>query len=149
MMKQPPFSDEEEIARLVRSTLQSATQTNNLRLTQLRPAAPRHGRRPQRFHGWQRQLAAVCTAVALCLSLTIFYQGMEQSGWQGSAAATSAATATFTSQPTVTETDTVVALTETAVALATQAAAGQKHTPMPPATPIAALFKQPLTTQNN
>lgn len=147
MMNQPPLSDEEEIARLVRATLQSAAQTNNLRLKQLMPAVPQHGRRPQRFTGWQRQLAAVCTAVLFCLGLTVFYQSNQPSGWQGTSATTSTMTATFTSEPTVTETDTAVALTETAVVAATQAA--DVPTPRPPATPVAALFKQPLATQNN
>lgn len=148
MINQPHFSDEEEIARLVNTTLQTATQTNNLRLKQLMPEIPQNGRRRRRLTSlWGRQFAAICTAVLFCLSLYGFYQSNQPSAWQPPAGTSIAITATFTSEPTATDAGQPIVLTETAVAIETQAALNP--TPAPPATPIAALFDQNLLSNTN
>ena len=148
MIDQPQYSDEEKIAQLVHSTLQSATQTNNQRLKQLMPAIPQNGRQRRRLAGlWSRQFAAICTAVLLCLGLYGFYQSNQPSNWQPPAGTSIAITATFTSEPTATDAGQSLALTETAVAIETQAALNP--TPAPPATPIAALFNPNLLSNTN
>ncbi len=148
MINQPHFSDEEEIARLVHSTLHSATQTNNQRLKQLMPEIPQNGRQRRRLAGlWGRQFAAICTAVLFCLGLYGFYQSNQPSAWQSPAGTSIAITATFTSEPTATDSSQPILLTETAVAIETEAALNP--TPVPPPTPIAALFNQNLMSTTN
>ena len=148
MINQPPYPEDDEMARLVRSTLQAASQTSNRRLKQRMPEIPHTGRQHRRlFTGWQRQLAIICTAVVLCSGLYGFYQSNQQPAWQPIPATRIAATATFTSVPTMTQTIEGIAITETAVALETQSAAAK--TPTAAATPVAALFQQTLSTHNN
>ncbi len=124
MIQSPHFHDEEQIARLVRSTVQAAGQVDNGRLRQLMPAIPTRRQRPV----WQRQLATACAALLVCLGLF----GLYQTSQPGASVSPTyiAITATFTSEPTATETQTV---TSTAVAQTAIAA-----TPAPP-TPVAAL----------
>ncbi len=124
MIESPHFQDEEQIARLVRSTVQAAGQMDNGRLRQLMPPIP--VRRARQV--WQRQLATGLAALLVCLGLF----GLYQSGQPGAGVSPTyvAITATFTSEPTATETQTV---TSTAVAQTVMAA-----TPAPP-TPVAAL----------
>jgi uncharacterized iron-regulated membrane protein len=117
MIKSPHFQDDEQIARLVRSTLQVATQVDNGRLKQLMPPAPTRRQRLQR--SWHKQLATACTLFILCLGLF----GLYQTGAK-TAATPIAITATFTSEPTMTATSTAVA--------------NHTTTPAPP-TPVAAI----------
>ncbi|HRQ41154.1 MAG TPA: hypothetical protein PLD25_24820 [Chloroflexota bacterium] len=124
MIESPHFHDEEQIARLVRGTVQAAGQVDNGRLRQLMPAIPTRRTRPV----WQRQLATACAALLVCLGMFGLYQS-NQPGAGGSPTYV-AITATFTSEPTATETQTV---TSTAVAQPSLTA-----TPAPP-TPVAAL----------
>ena len=124
MIESPHFHDEEQIARLVRSTVQAAGQVDNGRLRQLMPPIPvRRARR-----AWQRQLATGLAALLVCLSLFGLYQSNQPGA--GALPTAVAITATFTSEPTATERQTV---TTTAVAQTAIAA-----TPAPP-TPVAAL----------
>jgi len=125
MIESPHFHDDEQIARLVRNTLQTAGQVDNARLRQLMPPLPIRRRRPI----WQRQLATACAALLLCLGMFGLYQ-TSQPGLAGSTPTSVAVTATFTSEPTATETQTA---TSTAVAHP-----GIAATPAPP-TPVAAL----------
>lgn len=136
MIESPHFSDDEQIARLVRTTLQAATQPDNGRLKQLMPPLPT--RRRRLLTAWQRQLALAGAAMIMCLGLFGLYQTGQQALWPGSAPTQVAITATFTSEPTATATDT--AATSTAVVLQTAVA-----TPAPP-TPVAAL---PSATARN
>ncbi len=131
MIESPHFHDDEQIARLVRSTVQAAGQMDNGRLRQLMPPIPVRRTRPV----WQRQLATACAVLVLCLGLFGLYQ-TSQPG-VGASPTYVAITATFTSEPTATETQTV---TSTAVAQPPTIA-----TPAPP-TPVAAL---PLFVNRN
>jgi uncharacterized iron-regulated membrane protein len=119
MIQSPQIQDDEQLARLVRSTLQAATQPENGRLKHLMPPPPSRRQRPPR--SWHKQLATACAVLVLCLGLV----GLYQSGAR-TAATPVAITATFTSEPTMTST-----ATSTAVAQ-------QTATPAPP-TPLAAL----------
>lgn len=122
--------DEQQLAGLVRSTLQAATKPDHGRLAQLRPAIPV---RPQtRWGMWQKQGAVICAVLVVCLSLLGVYQ-LKQGQNGGLFMPTfTAVTATFTSEPTATN-----PATSTAVA-----GAPLWVTPLPP-TPVAAL---PSTT---
>jgi hypothetical protein len=131
MIESPHFHDDEQIARLVRSTVQAAGQVENGRLRQLMPPIPVRRARPV----WQRQLATGCAALLLCLGLFGLYHSSQPGA--GASPTYVAITATFTSEPTATETQTV---TSTAVAHPAIIA-----TPAPP-TPVAAL---PLAVNRN
>ena len=145
MINQPHFSEEEEIANLVRTTLQTAAQTDNRRLKQLMPAVPKARQKHLSFKSWQRQLAVVCTMVLLCVGMFGLYQVNQQPVWQGPPTAL-AITATYTTEPTVTENSNVV-VTETVTAVETQAAV--PLIPRAAATPIAALSTGNLARNKN
>jgi hypothetical protein len=146
MMNSPQFSEEEEIARLVRSTLNTAAQMGDLRLKQLMPPIPASRRKRLLFSGWQRQLTMVCLALVLCLGVYGLYQANHQSAWQGPSPTTIAITATFTTEPTATESNEGTA-TETVTAVETQAAI--LATLPPRATPVAALSTTNILINNN
>jgi hypothetical protein len=133
MIESSPFPDDEQIARLVHSTLHAATQPDNGRLKQLMPSpSARHRKRfPQ---AWQKQLATVCAALILCLGLFGFYQTSHKAMWPNSVPKI---TATFTSEPTATATSTD-ALADTSATSTAVVSHSTRATPAPP-TPIAAL----------
>jgi hypothetical protein len=137
MIESPHFPDDEQLARLVRATIHTATQPDNGRLKQLMPPPPTRQRAlaGQRI-GWAKQLAPVCVTLILCLGLFGLYH-TSQPGVAGSAPTYAAITATFTSEPTATEMK-AQEMTSTAVAQQTALAQTPAATPAPP-TPIAAL----------
>lgn len=135
MIESPHFQDDEQLARLVRATLHTATQPDNGRLKQLMPPPPSRQRTV-----WFRQLAPACAALLLCLGLFGLYQ-TSQPGLPGTVPTYMAITATFTSEPTATEVK-EQAMTSTAVAQQTALAQTPVATPAPP-TPIAAISLPP------
>lgn len=127
--------DDLQLAQLVRTTLQAATQPAPGQLRALMPPPPKVAGMLR----WQRQWAVAVTCICLAL-LGLSTAWLAGSGWQV-APPPLAATATHTNVPTSTLAETTVgtahAPRETAVA--TRAASAATATPAPNPTPIAAL----------
>jgi hypothetical protein len=131
-----PDKTDDELARLVRQTIQAAGQPEYGRLRQLMPPPPNHSR-ARRMMQWQRPLTAVALAAFLLLSSVGLYRSSHQ--WGGYTPTLIAATATQTTAPTKTALPTSTAVVQqTAVA-----------TPAPLPTPIAAVQIRPSATHSN
>lgn len=135
------LQQERQIGQMVRSTLQQTTIAENGRLRELMPAIPKK-KTSNFFFGstWQKQLVAIAVLAVFFLGSFSIYQSQQTPIYNGLPTLT-AATATFTNEPTVT-----VAKVEneaaTSTAVASKPEAASSVTPAPIATPIAAL---PLT----
>lgn len=138
MIDSPHFSEDEQIAQLVRSTIHQATQPDNRQLKQLMPPLPHRRPKQSLFQAWSRQVTAVCAAFIICLGLFGFYRSNQSAIWPGDTPTSIAVTATYTSEPTATESKEDIAATSTAKAAGSQTAS-LTATPVPQPTKIAAL----------
>jgi anti-sigma factor RsiW len=145
---------EREMGKMVRLTLQTATQPANGRLAQLMPPIPTQKRSwPQLMMGWQRQLAVVTLLVVILLGSFGVWNGRSQNIWGVPSPTSLAATATSTKDATATiaqqttqaqETLAAEEMAVTAVASPT-AQAYITATPAPEPTPIAAISARMAT----
>ena len=133
---------ERQVEQLVRTTLHEATTPNAARLRQLMPEIPQQ-KRPFAFFssGWAQQMVAVAALAIFILGGFSVYQSQQNPIYDSTPTLT-AATATFTNEPTATTDDGEMAATSTAVAI--HPAQQGDITPAPVATPIAAL--PPITS---
>lgn len=133
---------EREVGQLVRNSLQQTTMPDTARLRKLMPAIPKK-KRPFHFFNstWQRQLVAMAVFVFFFLGSFSIYQSQQNPIYNSSPTLT-AATATFTNEPTATTMQEEEQMA-TSTAVANQAEPVKIETPKPIGTPIAAL--PPLT----
>ncbi len=133
---------ERHVEQLVHTTLHETTMPESGRLRQLMPEIPQQ-KRPFSFFstGWAQQVIAVAALAIFILGGFSVYQS-QQNPIYNSTPTLTAATATFTNEPTATTDDGEMAATSTAVAI--QPAQQSDITPAPVATPIAAL--PPITS---
>ncbi len=135
---QTKLQQEREIEQLIRATLQQTPMPDRARLQQLMPPIPQQKRPFPFFHNrWQKQLLAVAVLAIFFIGSFSLYQSQQNPIYNSSPTLT-AATATFTNEPTVTvaQTDTKTA---TSTAVASQPKIESNPTPATIATPIAAL----------
>lgn len=133
MIESPHLPDEEQVGKLVRTSLQAVTRPDDGRLRQLMPPPPTRGQRL--WAAWQRPLATLCTMLIFGIALWGLARGPQPAAWSPAGVTAVAVTATFTTHPTATETEPTAGATSTAVHPGTKISA----TPVPPATPLAAL----------
>ena len=135
---------ERRLSLAVRSTLQSVTQPDGGRLSQLMPKPPRRRSSFVQFI-WQKQLAPVCLLLLFLGSFGLRWSNEPSRGWLVPSATHLAITATYTSSPTATLSEATEAWpgkAETApisTRATTEPAPALAITPAPIATPIAAL----------
>ena len=131
---------ERAVGRLLHGTLTRATQPDNGRLRQLMPTVPTPKARQAFSFSWQRQLASVCVMLILVMGGFGWYESNQNRNLMPLPTFV-AITATYTTEPTITNTATTVkATTEpTITAVSEKQAPSFNATPLPNPTPIAAL----------
>ncbi|KAA3664880.1 MAG: hypothetical protein DWQ04_03465 [Chloroflexi bacterium] len=134
------LASEKAVGRLLRGTLSSVTQPDNGRLRQLMPTLPTQKQRPAFNFSWQRQLASVCVMLILLIGGFGWYESNQNRNLMPLPTFV-AITATYTSEPTITNTATTVKATAepTVTAVSENPAPDFNATPPPNPTPIAAL----------
>ncbi len=134
------LTSEQTVGRSLHSTLSSVTQPDNGRLRQLMPAIPTQKPRTAFNFSWQRRVASVCVMLILVIGGLGWYQSNQNRSMMPLPTFV-AITATYTSEPTITNTATTVkATTEpTITAVSENPAPAFSATPPPNPTPIAAL----------
>ena len=136
---------ERQVEQMVRTTLHETTTPDATRLHQLMPAIPQ-AKRPFAFFssGWAQQMVAVAALAIFILGGFSVYQSQQNPVYDSTPTLT-AATATFTNEPTATTDDGDEEMAATSTAVAIHPAQQSDITPSPVATPIAAL---PPVTSN-
>ena len=134
------LASERAVGRLLRGTLSSVTQPDNKTLRQLMPTPPTQRQRLSFHFTWQRQLASVCVLLILVIGGVGWYES-NQNRSMVPLPTFVAITATYTSEPTSTNTATTEKATvePTITAVSENPAPAFSATPPPNPTPIAAL----------
>lgn len=134
------LASERAVGNLLRGTLNSVTQPENGRLRQLMPAVPAPKKRLILHLNWQRQLASVCVLLILLVGGIGWFESNQNRNVMPLPTFV-AITATYTTEPTLTNTATTVKSTAVPAETAVSAnpAPAFSATPPPNPTPIAAL----------